>query len=56
MLAALVGSVTVYLSASQPGHLRGRHLCVNWDVEELEARKEEIESSDLLTLGLALPR
>ncbi|KAI1737799.1 hypothetical protein F4680DRAFT_450763 [Xylaria scruposa] len=52
--AALVGSVTVYLSARQPDHLKGRHLCVNWDVEELEARKEEIEKSNLLTLGLTL--
>ncbi|KAI1746755.1 hypothetical protein F4782DRAFT_553028 [Xylaria castorea] len=52
--AALVGSVTVYLSARQPNHLKGRHLCVNWDVEELEARKEEIEKSNLLTLGLTL--
>ncbi|KAI8945455.1 hypothetical protein F4801DRAFT_584412 [Xylaria longipes] len=52
--AALVGSVTVYLSARQRDHLKGRHLCVNWDVEELEARKEEIEESNLLTLGLTL--
>ncbi|KAI0449070.1 hypothetical protein F5B21DRAFT_520663 [Xylaria acuta] len=52
--AALVGSVTVYLSAKQPNHLKGRHLCVNWDVEELETRKEEIEESNLLTLGLNL--
>ncbi|KAI0436300.1 hypothetical protein F4803DRAFT_572730 [Xylaria telfairii] len=52
--AALVGSVTVYLSAIQPNHLKGRHLSVNWDVEELEARKEEIEKSNLLTLGLTL--
>ncbi|KAI1131891.1 hypothetical protein F5Y10DRAFT_275261 [Nemania abortiva] len=51
----LVGSVTVYLSAKQPPHLRGRHLCVNWDIEELEVRKEEIEGSNLLTLGLTLP-
>ncbi|KAI0108845.1 hypothetical protein GGR51DRAFT_111155 [Nemania sp. FL0031] len=53
--AALVGSVTVYLSAKQPPYLKGRHLCVNWDVTELEARKEEIERSNLLTLGLTLP-
>ncbi|TGJ82784.1 hypothetical protein E0Z10_g5964 [Xylaria hypoxylon] len=53
--AALVGAATVYLSARQPHHLNGRHLCVNWDVEELEARKEEIESSNLLTIGLTLP-
>ncbi|KAI0465507.1 hypothetical protein F4859DRAFT_528815 [Xylaria cf. heliscus] len=52
--AALVGSVTVYLSAKQPNHLKGRHLNVNWDVDELEARKEEIEKSNLLTLGLTL--
>ncbi|KAF2964965.1 hypothetical protein GQX73_g8622 [Xylaria multiplex] len=53
--AALVGAVTVYLSTRQPHHLNGRHLCVNWDVEELEIRKEEIENSNLLTMGLKLP-
>ncbi|KAL7622415.1 hypothetical protein AAE478_007920 [Parahypoxylon ruwenzoriense] len=48
----LTGSVTVYLSAKRPDYLRGRHLVANWDVEELEARREEIETSSLLKLGL----
>lgn len=49
--AELSGGVTVYLAAKQPDYLSGRHLSVNWDLEELEARKEEIGLSEKLKLG-----
>ncbi|RAK94843.1 SDR family NAD(P)-dependent oxidoreductase [Aspergillus ibericus CBS 121593] len=47
----LTGAVTVYLAAKRPEYLNGRHLSVNWDLEELEGRKEEIALSDLLRVG-----
>ncbi|KAL3482125.1 hypothetical protein BJX99DRAFT_82477 [Aspergillus californicus] len=49
--AELVGAVTVYLAAKRPEYLSGRHLSVNWDVEELEGRKGEFENSDKLKIG-----
>ncbi|KAI1371038.1 oxidoreductase [Hypoxylon crocopeplum] len=50
----LAGCVTAYLSAKRPDYLKGRHLIVNWDMDELEARKEEIQNSDMLKLGLKI--
>ncbi|KAL6229032.1 hypothetical protein BDW75DRAFT_250239 [Aspergillus navahoensis] len=47
----LTGAVTVYLAAKRPDYLNGRHISANWDVEELEARKEEFASSDKLKVG-----
>ncbi|KAL4936179.1 hypothetical protein BDV06DRAFT_228132 [Aspergillus oleicola] len=49
--AELTGAVTVYLAAERPDYLNGRHLSVNWDVEELEARKAEFASSNKLKVG-----
>ncbi|QKX61766.1 uncharacterized protein TRUGW13939_08922 [Talaromyces rugulosus] len=49
--AELTGAVTVYLAAKRPQYLNGRHLVANWDVEELEARKDELISSDKLKVG-----
>ncbi|KAJ5758751.1 hypothetical protein N7520_005907 [Penicillium odoratum] len=49
--AELTGAVTVYLAAKRPEYLNGRHLSVNWDLEELETRQSEFASSDKLKVG-----
>ncbi|KAJ0423344.1 hypothetical protein BJY00DRAFT_60175 [Aspergillus carlsbadensis] len=46
----LVGGVAVWLSSGDRAFLSGRALMANWDVEELEARKQEIVEKDLLTI------
>ncbi|KAL2783654.1 hypothetical protein BJX66DRAFT_344756 [Aspergillus keveii] len=46
----LVGAVGVWVASGDKSFLSGRYLSINWDVEELEARKEEIVEKDLLTL------
>lgn len=48
----LAGGVCVYLAAKRPAYLNGRHFSVNWDVLELESRKDEIVSGDKLKLKL----
>lgn len=49
-IAALTGAVSVYLAARRPEYLNGQHLVVNWDVEELELRNNELGTSDALKL------
>ncbi|KAJ5650257.1 NAD(P)-binding protein [Penicillium longicatenatum] len=49
--AELTGAVTVYLATKRPTYLNGRHLSVNWDLEELETRQSEFASSDKLQIG-----
>ncbi|KAK7707426.1 putative secondary metabolism biosynthetic enzyme [Botryosphaeria dothidea] len=49
----LAGGVCVYLAAKRPAYLNGRHFSVNWDVLELESRKDEIVSGDKLKLKLS---
>lgn len=41
----------MYLAAKRPEYLNGRHLSANWDLEELEARKDEFAFSDKLKVG-----
>ncbi len=49
----LTGGFVVWLSSTKGEFLRGKFVWANWDVEELEARKEEIASDpDILRLGL----
>ena len=50
--AELAGAFAVYLTTERAGHLNGRFVSVNWDIEELEARKNEIILEGLLTEGL----
>ncbi|KAH7417944.1 hypothetical protein BKA64DRAFT_738475 [Cadophora sp. MPI-SDFR-AT-0126] len=48
----LYGGFVLWLCA-KGGFLRGRFVWANWDVDELEGRKEEIEgNADVLRLGL----
>ncbi|CAK7238581.1 hypothetical protein SEUCBS140593_010833 [Sporothrix eucalyptigena] len=44
----LVGDSIVYLTRAPQPWLSGRYVSVLWDLQELEARKEEVEGKDLL--------
>ncbi|KAL3446375.1 hypothetical protein BJX65DRAFT_309074 [Aspergillus insuetus] len=46
----LVGGAAVWLSSGDRAFLSGRVFSANWDVEELEARKQEIVEKNLLTI------
>jgi NAD(P)-dependent dehydrogenase (short-subunit alcohol dehydrogenase family) len=50
----LIGGVAVWLCGGGEGRswLSGRFVSVNWDVEELEQRREEIGENDLLKMTL----
>ena len=50
--AQLAGDFTVWLLSEEARFLKGKFVWVNWDVEELKGRKEEIEGNSFLTLGL----
>ena len=45
----VVGGAAVWLASGDKKFLSGRYVLVNWDVEELERRKEEIQEGNLLT-------
>jgi NAD(P)-dependent dehydrogenase (short-subunit alcohol dehydrogenase family) len=45
------GGLAVWLASGDKSFLSGRYVDANWDVEELEARKEEIQEGLLLTVG-----
>lgn len=50
---ALPAHFTVWLASPEADFLRGRYIWVNWDVEELIARKQEIEAdASLFTIIL----
>ncbi|KAF3406797.1 Short chain dehydrogenase andI [Talaromyces pinophilus] len=48
----LVGGVTVWLASKQAGFMNGRYMSVNWSVDELIERKDEIVSNGLLEVKL----
>ncbi|KAJ5886988.1 uncharacterized protein N7473_009662 [Penicillium subrubescens] len=48
----LSGGVAVWLATGDKKFLTGRYVAANWNVEELESRKEEIKDGDLLIFGL----
>ncbi|KAF2025742.1 oxidoreductase [Setomelanomma holmii] len=50
--ASLPASFIVWLASPEARFLKGKYLWANWDVDELKARKEEIENSTLLSIGL----
>ncbi|GAB1212211.1 hypothetical protein ATERTT37_001343 [Aspergillus terreus] len=47
----LSGGLAVWLASGDKSFLSGRYVDANWDVEELEARKAEIQEGLLLTVG-----
>jgi hypothetical protein len=52
MLAALPSQFAVWLASSEAKFLKSKYVWVNWDVDELMARAEEIKASRLLTVML----
>lgn len=46
----LAGHFAVWLASHEATFLNGKFVCANWDVDELIARKDEFEKSDLGTL------
>lgn len=50
--AELPGGTAVWLSSGDKAFLSGRYVAANWDVAELERRKEEIIRDNLLTMCL----
>ncbi|KAL4952092.1 hypothetical protein BDW69DRAFT_26956 [Aspergillus filifer] len=47
---ALAGGMAVWVASGDKAFLSGRVVSVNWDVNELEAKKQEIVEGDLLML------
>lgn len=45
----LPGHTAVWLCSDEARFLRGKFIWCNWDVDELKAKKDEIEGSLLLT-------
>ncbi|KAJ5930087.1 hypothetical protein N7466_005580 [Penicillium verhagenii] len=48
----LVGGAAVWLSSGDKRFLSGRYVSANWDVEELESRKDEIVDGNQLKFGV----
>ena len=48
----LAAGAAVYLASPQANFLSGRYMSANWDVDELEARKDEVVMKDLLKMDL----
>lgn len=48
----LPGHFCVWLHSAEAGFLRGKFVWVNWDVDELKAKKEQIMKTDLLNTKL----
>lgn len=48
----LSGGTAVWLASGDKKFLTGRYIAANWNVEELESRKEEIKDGNFLTFGL----
>jgi hypothetical protein len=57
-VAGLPGNFAVWLASLEAAFLKGKFVWVNWDVDELVARREVIKGSKELELtlkGLAFP-
>ncbi|OLN85698.1 3-oxoacyl-[acyl-carrier-protein] reductase 11 [Colletotrichum chlorophyti] len=50
---ALVGGTVVWLCSEKGRFLNGRFVAVNWDVEDLHERRNEIEENGLLKVDIA---
>lgn len=48
----LPGQFALWLASKESDFLAGKFVYASWDVEELKARAKEIESSELLRIGL----
>ena len=47
----LTGGMALYLSTTRADFLKGSLTSVNWDVQEMEARKEDIVNKGLLKMS-----
>lgn len=52
VLVDLSGDFGVWAVSDEATFLKGRMVWVNWDVDELKAKKDEIVNSNLLTVAL----
>lgn len=52
MAAALTGGLTVYLSHPHADFLSGRFISAHWDVDQIQARKDEIITQNLLKIQI----
>lgn len=52
MIVELAAGTAVYLASPQARFLSGRYMSSNWDVNELEAKKDEIIEKNLLRMDL----
>lgn len=50
--AELAADFVVWAASPEAAFLKGKLVWVNWDVDEMLERKEEIEKGNFLTLGL----
>lgn len=48
----LVGGVAVWLSTEKARFMNGRHMNINWNVDDLYDRREEIQSGKLLQIDV----
>lgn len=48
----LAGYFSVWVTSPEAGFLRGKFLWANWDVDELKARKDELQDPKMLVTGL----
>lgn len=48
----LAASFVVWVASPDAAFLKGKLVWANWDMDELIAKKEELESSPQLTVGL----
>jgi hypothetical protein len=52
LVAELTASFLAWVASPEAAFLKGKFVWANWDVEELIAKKEELESSLQLIIGL----
>lgn len=50
----LCGGFLVWLTKQKREYLSGRYVSVNWDVDELETRKDEIVQGDKLRFRMVV--
>ncbi|KAK4693765.1 hypothetical protein P7C71_g3693, partial [Lecanoromycetidae sp. Uapishka_2] len=50
--ADLAGQFALWLASAEADFLKGKFVYAGWDVDELKARAKQIESSELLKIGL----
>ena len=52
LIAELAAGFLVWAASPEAAFLKGKFLWVHWDIDELKAKKDELENSSQLTIGL----